>query len=282
MIQTVLKRDGRVVGFNEEKIVAAVRRAMLHTDKGEDMQLAHEIADRIACRGQEQMSVEDIQNCVEIELMKSRRKDVAQLYIAYRNQRSVARKAKTRDIFLEIIETKSNEVTRENANMNADTPAGMMMKFSSETTKPFVDDYLLVEEVKNAVRQGYLHIHDKDYYPTKSLTCVQHPLDKILKNGFYVGHGESRPAKRIETASILGCISLETAQNEMHGGQAIPAGLGLLSLAAVLLALLVEVSRLLHGLGGGEPPEAGVRGGQGLQSLLGLGLLLEGLGIPLV
>ena len=148
MIQTVLKRDGRVVGFNEEKIVAAVRRAMLHTDKGEDMQLAHEIADRIACRGQEQMSVEDIQNCVEIELMKSRRKDVAQLYIAYRNQRSVARKAKTRDIFLEIIETKSNEVTRENANMNADTPAGMMMKFSSETTKPFVDDYLLVEEVK--------------------------------------------------------------------------------------------------------------------------------------
>jgi len=167
--------------------------------------------------------VEEIQDNVEIELMKSRRKDVAQLYIAYRNQRSIARKAKTRDIFLEIIETKSNDITRENANMNADTPAGMMMKFSSETTKPFVDDYLLTEEVKIAVRQGYLHIHDKDYYPTKSLTCVQHPLDKILRNGFFAGHGESRPAKRIETASILGCISLETAQNEMHGGQAIPA-----------------------------------------------------------
>ena len=223
MIQTVLKRDGRVVGFNEEKIVAAIRRAMLHTEKGEDMELALSIADRIACRGQEQMSVEEIQNCVELELMKSRRKDVAQLYIAYRNRRSVARKAKTRDIFLEIIETKSNDVTRENANMNADTPAGMMMKFSSESTKPFVDDYLLMDEVKDAVKQGYLHIHDKDYYPTKSLTCVQHPLDKILQNGFFAGHGESRPAKRIETASILGCISLETAQNEMHGGQAIPA-----------------------------------------------------------
>ena len=223
MIQTVLKRDGRVVGFNEEKIIAAVRRAMLHTDKGEDMELAREIADRIACRGQEQMSVEEIQDCVEMELMKSRRKDVAQVYIAYRNQRSIARKARTRDIFLEIIETKSNDVTRENANMNADTPAGMMMKFASETTKPFVDDYLLTNEVKEAVRQGYIHIHDKDYYPTKSLTCVQHPLDKILKNGFFAGHGESRPAKRIETASILGCISLETAQNEMHGGQAIPA-----------------------------------------------------------
>ncbi|MDE7374487.1 MAG: anaerobic ribonucleoside triphosphate reductase, partial [Odoribacter sp.] len=151
------------------------------------------------------------------------RKDGAQLYIAYRNQRSVARKAKTRDIFLEIIETKSNDITRENANMNADTPAGMMMKFSSESTKPFVDDYLLTEKVKEAVKQGYLHIHDKDYYPTKSLTCVQHPLDKILQHGFFAGHGESRPAKRIETASILGCISLETAQNEMHGGQAIPA-----------------------------------------------------------
>ena len=73
------------------------------------------------------------------------------------------------------------------------------------------------------MRNGYLHIHDKDYYPTKSLTCVQHPLDKILKYGFTAGHGESRPAKRIETASIIGCISLETAQNEMHGGQAIPA-----------------------------------------------------------
>lgn len=223
MIQTVVKRDGRIVGFNEDKIVAAIRRAMLHTDKGEDMELALMITDRIACRGQERMSVEEIQDCVEVELMKSRRKDVAQLYIAYRNQRSIARKAKTRDIFLEIIETKSNDVTRENANMNADTPAGMMMKFASESTKPFVDDYLLMEDVRNAVRGGYLHIHDKDYYPTKSLTCVQHPLDKILKHGFFAGHGESRPAKRIETASILGCISLETAQNEMHGGQAIPA-----------------------------------------------------------
>jgi ribonucleoside-triphosphate reductase len=99
----------------------------------------------------------------------------------------------------------------------------MMMKFSSETTKPFVDDYLLSEDVKDAVKNNYLHIHDKDYYPTKSLTCVQHPLDKILKYGFQAGHGESRPAKRIETASILGCISMETVQNEMHGGQAIPA-----------------------------------------------------------
>ena len=223
MIQTVIKRDGRIVGFNEEKIATAIRKAMLHTENGEDRELVRQITDHISFKGDTQMTVEAIQDAVELELMNSSRKDVAQKYIAYRNQRSIARKAKTRDMFLEIINIKSNDITRENANMNADTPAGMMMKFSSETTKPFVDDYLLSEEVKEAVENNYLHIHDKDYYPTKSLTCVQHPLDHILKYGFSAGHGESRPAKRIETASILGCISLETAQNEMHGGQAIPA-----------------------------------------------------------
>ncbi len=223
MIQTVVKRDGRVVGYNEEKIKAAIRKAMLQTELGEDEALIHKITDRIGFNGNERMSVEEIQDLVELELMNSPRKEVAKRYIAYRDQRSIARRAKTRDMFQEIIEAKNNDITRENANMNTDSPAGMMMKFASETTKPFVDDYLLTPEAREAVRHGYIHIHDKDYYPTKSLTCVQHPLDRILENGFIAGHGESRPAKRIETASIIGCISLETAQNEMHGGQAIPA-----------------------------------------------------------
>ncbi|MBR1550978.1 MAG: anaerobic ribonucleoside triphosphate reductase [Muribaculaceae bacterium] len=223
MIQTVVKRDGRIVGYNEEKIKAAIRKAMLQTEVGEDEGLIQRITDRIGARGKSQMSVEEIQDQVELELMKSPRKEVARCYINYRHNRSVARRAKTRDIFLEIINAKNNDITRENANMNADTPAGMMMKFASETTKPFVDDYILSEEVREAVRGNYLHIHDKDYYPTKSLTCVQHPLDSILHHGFVAGHGESRPAKRIETASIIACISMETAQNEMHGGQAIPA-----------------------------------------------------------
>ena len=223
MIQTVVKRDGRIVGYNEEKIKAAIRKAMLTTDLGEDEALLQRIADHVGMRGEDQMTVEQIQDMVELELMESSRKEVAKRYIAYRDQRSIARRAKTRDIFLEIIEAKSNDITRENANMNTDSPAGMMMKFASETTKPFVDDYLLSPEARDAVRAGYLHIHDKDYYPTKSLTCVQHPMDRILTYGFSAGHGESRPAKRIETASIISCISLETAQNEMHGGQAIPA-----------------------------------------------------------
>ena len=221
----IIKRDGRITEFNEERIIKAITLAMSHTSEGVDIELATKIADSVRnqLKDKIQVSVYEIQDLVEKKLMGSSRKEVAQEYITYRYNRDVARKAKSKDMFLEIIETKSNDVTRENANMNADTPAGMMMKFASETTKPFVDDFLLSNEARKAVKEGYIHIHDKDYYPTKSLTCIQHPLDKILENGFRAGHGSSRPAKRIETASIIGCISLETVQNEMHGGQAIPA-----------------------------------------------------------
>ena len=223
MVKHVVKRDGRVVIFDKRKIVDAILKAMDVTEAGEDIVLAAEIAAAISKIDVDNMSVEDIQDQVELELMHSPRKEVAKKYIAYRNQRNLARKAKSREIFQEIIDAQATEITRENANMNADTPAGMMMKFASESTKSYVDECLLSDDVKEAVKNNYIHIHDKDYYPTKSLTCIQHPLDKILEDGFFAGHGESRPAKRIETASILGCISMETVQNEMHGGQAIPA-----------------------------------------------------------
>ena len=221
----VIKRDGRLMEFKRERIVDAISKAMSHTIEGIDLELANKIAESVEKQfeNESQVSVYEIQDAVEKKLMGSSRKEVAQSYITYRYNRDVARKSKTREMFIDIISAKANDVTRENANMNADTPAGMMMKFASETTKPFVDDFLLSKEVREAVKLGYVHIHDKDYYPTKSLTCLQHPLDKILADGFRAGHGSSRPAKRIETASILGCISMETIQNEMHGGQAIPA-----------------------------------------------------------
>ncbi len=221
----VIKRDGRLSDFNKAKIVEAISSAMSRTEKGVDITLAERIAEDIEKQvsDKKQVSVYDIQDMVEKKLMNSSRKEVAQCYIIYRYNRDVARKSKTKDIFLDIIGAKANDITRENANMNADTPAGMMMKFASETTKPFVDDFLLSNDVRQATKKGYIHIHDKDYYPTKSLTCLQHPLDRILENGFKAGHGSSRPAKRIETAAIIGCISMETIQNEMHGGQAIPA-----------------------------------------------------------
>lgn len=125
--------------------------------------------------------------------------------------------------FMSIINGENKAVLTENANMNSETPSGLMYKLASETSKEFTTKCLLSEEARKAVEGNYIHVHDLDYYPTKSLTCLQHPLDKILENGFRAGHGASRPAKRIETATMLACISMETIQNEMHGGQAFPA-----------------------------------------------------------
>lgn len=224
-ILQVIKRDGRKVDFDKEKIKLAILKAFLDVD-GEETPYAKEKARDIAnyiSNMNEEMDVESIQNIVEEKLMASNRKDVARAYILYRNERNKLRKSKTYKVFNSIVNVESNDITKENANMNAETPAGMMMKFSSETTKAYTDDCLLTDEAREAVDDNYIHVHDKDYYPTKSLTCIQHPLDKILENGFRAGHGSSRPAKRIETASIIGCISMETVQNEMHGGQAIPA-----------------------------------------------------------
>lgn len=222
---TVQKRDGRKVKFDKDKIKIAVLKAFIDVDGEETAytkEKARDIANYIKSLSKS-MTVEEIQDQVEERLMASNRKDVARKYIIYRNERNKIRKSKTYAVFNSIVNTESNDVTKENANMNAETPAGMMMKFASETTKAYTDDELISDEAREAVDNNYIHIHDKDYYPTKSLTCLQHPLDRILNNGFRAGHGSSRPAKRIETASIIGCISMETAQNEMHGGQAIPA-----------------------------------------------------------
>jgi ribonucleoside-triphosphate reductase len=219
----VIKRDGRLIEFDKSKISDAILKAMSHTSMGQDIAIAKQIAQEITDETNETISVEDIQDLVESKLMASQRKDVAKEYIIYRNKRNIARGRKQYDIYMDIVNAVPNDVTRENANMNADTPAGMMMKFASESSKPFVDDCLLSEKSKYYVENNYIHVHDKDYYPTKSLTCLHHPLDYILKNGFRAGHGSSRPAKRIETASIIGCISMEQIQNEMHGGQSIPA-----------------------------------------------------------
>lgn len=221
-MKTVIKRDGRKVPFDHTLITKAILAAMNEIGTV-DEDYATKIANKIATKCPDEISVEEIQNRVEENLMASKYKDVARAYICYRNERSKARHRESDQTILSIIAAEKNDVTRENANMNADTPAGMVMKIASERSKELVDDYLLSEEAKKAVANNILHIHDKDYLPTRSLTCIQHPVDKILSGGFQAGHGESRPAKRIETASILSCISMESVQNVMHGGQAIPA-----------------------------------------------------------
>ena len=221
----VIKRDGRVVEFNPERIVNAVTKSMAQTPDGIDLDLANKIALSIQKQFEDklQTTVYEIQDAVEKKLMASSRKEVAQSYITYRYNRDVARKSKTKEVFLDIITAKTNEGSRPDPNKNSDTPAGMMMKFASETTKPFVDDFLLSRESREALKDNYIFVHDKDYYPTKSLTCLQHPLNKILQNGFKIEGSSSRPAQRIEAASILAYISMSIVQNEMHGGQAIPA-----------------------------------------------------------
>lgn len=219
----VIKRDGRIVEFEPERVTNAICKAM--NECGVNTSMASTITEQILeqMKDKDTWSVDAIQNLVENQLMASNMPDVARAYIIYRNKRDIVRNGKSNAIIADIIAAKKNDITRENANMNADTPAGMMMKIASERSKEFTDGFLLSERASQLVSDGILHIHDKDYYPSKSLTCVQSPVDKLLSGGFLAGHGESRPAKRIETASILTCISMETTQNEQHGGQSIPA-----------------------------------------------------------
>lgn len=214
MVQNVKKRDGRTVLFDKSLVRGAITRAM--KEVGEiDFLLANSIADKIENNPSDILDVNSIQVMVENYLMQSSLPDVARAYIIYKHKRDKARNSKSNDIITDIVAAKKNDITRENANMNADTPAGMMMKVASERTKEYVDEFLLSDDVRKLVDDNILHVHDKDYYPTKSLTCLQHPVDKLLNEGFRAGHGESRPAKRIETASILSCISMEAIQNRL-------------------------------------------------------------------
>jgi len=223
-IQEVIKRDKRIVPFCPEKIIQAVEKAEQATEQGVTTNLAQKILEDLNERIQHiRISVEDIQDLVEIELMKSERTDVAKAYILYREERSKARNGKSFDTIASIIRAESNDITKENANMSAETPSGMMMKFASETTKAYTSAELLKPEHHFLHRAGAIHIHDLDFYPTRSLTCVQHPLDKMLENGMEVNHAALRRPNGIHGAAVMACISLETAQNEMHGGQSIPA-----------------------------------------------------------
>ena len=222
----ILKRNGNKEEFNPQKIKNAISLAFDACEVSIPTEEIDELIENITKKIQKSeklLSVEDIQDLVEVGLMQLEYCDVSKAYIIYRAEHALNREMKQNGIFKGIINAENNEVTRENANMNSDSPAGMMMKFASETTKPFVDKELLSKDVREAVNNNYIHIHDKDYYPTRSLTCLQTPLNKILSTGFKSGHGESRGAKRIETAAILAAISMETTQNEQHGGQAIPA-----------------------------------------------------------
>jgi ribonucleoside-triphosphate reductase len=169
MVLEVIKRDGRVVSFELDRIVNAINSAIVASGFGKDLQISSIIAEKISNSTQTRMKVSEIQDAVEELLMQYGFTDVAKSYIIYRNKRDMARKSESNAIISDIIAAKKNDITRENANMNADTPAGMMMKVSSERTKEYVDDFLLSDDVKKLVDDNILHIHDKDYYPTRAL-----------------------------------------------------------------------------------------------------------------
>lgn len=213
----VIKRDGKKVIFNPYNIQLAVKKA-----GGSDATQSL-VSDAVTreCLPRD-VSVEQIQDMVIRELMKLE-PDVAERYILYREHRNKMRGRKQYDLFTDIIDVKGSNLARDNANMNAYTPSGMMYKFAAITSQQYAKDYLLSDETKQAVADNILHVHDLDYYPTKAVNCLQHPLDRLLKNGFRANHAANRPVQRIESAATMAAISLQTVQNEMFGGQAIPA-----------------------------------------------------------
>jgi len=217
----IKKRDGRLVPFDITRIEHAIKSACNEVGTT-DLNIAC-VAKNVEARCYNSIEVEAIQDLVETELMGAGAAKVAKAYILFREERNRARTRKQDAVITSVVNAERNDVTRENANSASETPAGMMMKVASENSKEYASKYLISEDVRDAVKSNILHIHDFDYYLTRSLTCLQHPVNMLLSDGFKAGHGESRSAKRIETASILSAISMETIQNEMHGGQAIPA-----------------------------------------------------------
>ena len=177
MVKQVVKRDGRIVKFNQSKIINAIQSAMMDSGENINPDIAKEIALKIANIENEILNLDVIHKEVEKFLSQADFKKSLKMYKSYRNKRDIARKAPSRKSFKDIINAKASDVTRENANMNADTPSGMMMKFASENTKSYVMDVLLSEKAKDAIENNLIHCHDLDYFPSKSLTCLMHPLE---------------------------------------------------------------------------------------------------------
>lgn len=107
--------------------------------------------------------------------------------------------------------------------MSSHTPAGQMMTFASEITKDYTYKYLLPKQYAEAHQLGDIHIHDLDYYPTKTTTCIQYDLDDLFERGFHTKNGSIRTPQSIQSYATLATIIFQTNQNEQHGGQAIPA-----------------------------------------------------------
>lgn len=231
MITKIVKRDGREVPFNIEKIANAIfkaAQAVGGSDYDEAMALACEVSERIEAESAasgEVPTVEGIQDMVERVLVKHGHARTAKEYILYRAERTKIREMNTR--LMKIYEdltfksASENDVKRENANIDGDTAMGTMLKYGSEGAKQFYELYVIDPKQAKAHREGDIHIHDMDFY-TLTTTCCQIDILKLFEGGFSTGHGHLREPNDIQSYAALACIAIQANQNDQHGGQSIP------------------------------------------------------------
>ena len=221
----IIKRDGKREDFSISKIKNAISKAFSATGIQDEQQLIADVTMSVISQfSNPTITVEEIQDLVEKALMKVR-PEVAKKYIIYREWRNTERDKKTqmKHVMDGIVAIDKNDVNLSNANMSSHTPAGQMMTFASEVTKDYAYKYLVGVRYGRAHREGDIHIHDLDYYPTKTTTCVQYDLEDIFNRGFHTKNGTVRTPQSIQSYATLATIVFQTNQNEQHGGQSIPA-----------------------------------------------------------
>ena len=231
MFDTIVKRDGRKVNFDENKITQAALHAFQTAGYQQPEESARRVTEAVLdafsakyAGTNSEPSTEEIQDMVERFLSKCGYEDVAKAYILYRYDRTRAREMNTRlmqtlnDITNK--DTADSDIKRENANINGDTAMGVMLKYGSESAKQFNSMFVMSSEYANAHQNGDIHIHDMDFL-TLTTTCCQIDLLRLFHGGFSTGHGVIREPKDINTYSALACIAVQANQNDQHGGQSI-------------------------------------------------------------
>ncbi len=228
-IKEIIKRDGRSVYFDANKILQAIMKSFdaVGEIRSESYckELVDEITSDIIYKIPDKPQVEQIQDIVEECLIRRNHAKVAKAYILYRAERNRVREMNTRlmKIYEDITfsDSRDSNIKRENANVNGDTAMGTMLKYGSEGAKQFYHMYILKPEHSQAHKNGDIHIHDLDFL-TMTTTCCQIDLVKLFKDGFSTGHGTLREPNDIASYSALACIAVQSNQNDQHGGQSIP------------------------------------------------------------
>ena len=228
-IKKIVKRDGRTVPFDVDKIADAIFKAA-QVLGGRDRDMSVYLAKQVelylleVCKNQIP-TVEQIQDAVEKILIEAGHARTAKEFILYRAERTRVRDMNTKLMRvyedLTFKDAKENEVKRENANIDGNTAMGTMLKYGSEGAKEFYKMYVIDPKHVKAHEEGDIHIHDMDFY-TLTMTCCQIDLLELLKGGFSTGHGHLREPNDIESYAALACIAIQSNQNDQHGGQSVP------------------------------------------------------------